>query len=243
MTYELCNLREQINAHVSVRRGESAGQSSARALRWRPPLLLQALTLDLDDDANGIPQAGLDERLNAFRHGRREESGAPLLWQMLNDGRQRGLKTEVQQPIGLVQHEDFELARLQFGHAREHVAQPAGRGDDDVGACRTKGLGVRGKFAAACEQHHAQLWRLLEQRPQHFGDLRGQLSASSTGAHEPRRRAVAVAFAPCGLDDDGADLVRLERLVAAQQNLNDRHNKRQRLARPGHRLGHDILLL
>ena len=45
---------------------------------------------------------------------------------------------------------------------------------------------------------------------------------------------------PCGTDDDGADLVPLQRVFATNQNLQNGQQEGHRLARSGHGLGSGV---
>ena len=101
-------------------------------------------------------QQGGGERMDGRRKGGGEKQVLPAGGQQRDDPVELVRETEVQQPVGLVEHERGD-GREGHGVAVDQVQQPARGGDDDVGAAAERHhLGVDGDPAI----HHENLVRL-----------------------------------------------------------------------------------
>ena len=86
-----------------------------------------------DDDLHRIAQDRAREIENRRRHRRGEHHSLPLARQQREDTPNIREKPHVQHAIGLVEHQDLELREIDVAEALV-VEQPAGCGDDDLGA-------------------------------------------------------------------------------------------------------------
>ena len=114
------------------------------------------------------------QRLHSWRQGGREKQVVPLRRQQRQDALKLLLKAQVQQPVGLVQHQSLHCRQLECV-VLDQVQQASGRGDHDVGATtQTHHLRVDGHAA----KHHRDFdcLRLMpRQQPRHLADLHGEL--------------------------------------------------------------------
>ena len=154
------------------------------------------------------------QRRNRRRHRRAEEERLTTDGQVRQDLANLGEKAHVEHAVRLVEDEVLELIHPRV--ARSHVIQqPAGRRDDDVDAAPERVL-LRSHPDAA-EDRGAGDRRVDRERGEIFEDLRRKLPRRRQ--HERARRA--------------------PRLV--DQTVENREQKRRRLAAAGLRGGNDVL--
>lgn len=86
-----------------------------------------------DGDAQRVGERGALQRLDLGRHGGGEEVGAPLAArEHFEDLVEDGAEVEVEQAVGFVHDEVFEVAQREAFGVFEVVEEAAGGGDDDV---------------------------------------------------------------------------------------------------------------
>ena len=180
--------------------------------------------------AHGVPQARAGELLGFLGLRGAEQAGAALFRQTRDDGVERLHESHAQQPVGLVEDQQLHASQVHRFAADHDIVQPAGRADERRGAKLREALGVGGGVGAADQQHRTRARRRfarLEKEPaqkrhKHVVYLPRQLSS--------------------GRDHDRAHGVLPEGRVRARQDLQQRQDERQRLARSGARLHRDVLV-
>ena len=140
----------------------------------------------------------------------REEHRLPLLGQQPHDGAQLVLESDLENAVGLVNHEALQILEHETLGVLQVIEQAAGRADENVDAL-DEAVGLGATIGAA---HHetVRLVVVLAQLLQHAVDLQTQLA---------RRR-----------DDDHTGAVALLEVHLGQQ-LDRRDEKGDRLARAG----------
>jgi len=144
-------------------------------------------------------------------------------------------------PISFIEDENVELLDTKLWHFVHHLVDAARRAQDDRGSVLVERRNVLVDLGAARQQQQRQLWDVGQKGLQHVGDLLGKFSAgqlASISILQKKKRDKS----PCGLDDDRADLVLLERRLAPEQNLDHGNEERERLARARHGLHHHVLV-
>ena len=163
-------------------------------------------------------------RLDLSRQRRGEEQRLPIRRQRRHDLLHVGPEAHVHHAIGFVQHQ--HLHPNEVGVAVPHVIhQPARRRHHDVDAGLQRAF-LRAHLDAA-EHRRGGHRRVIRQADQRILDLHRQLA---------RRR-----------EDQRARVIFARRIAVtrrlAQQPLDDRRRKRERLARAGLRAGHHVVAL
>ena len=139
-------------------------------------------------------------------HGGREEERLAARGDVLQDAANVGQEAHVAHAVRLVEHQDLHVGEIDVA-AVDEVEQPAGTGNDDLGA--TAQGGDLGHLAHAAIDGHAAHLGLLAEADDGLVDLVGQLAR--------------------GRHDEGAHLVEL----ALGEALKDRQHKGGRLAGAG----------
>ena len=148
------------------------------------------------------------ERRYRARLRRREEPRDARSRQGREDRRQRRLEAQIEDAVGLVEDEQLQVGRLEADRLVEVLQQPARRRDEDVHPADALRLLVA--VLAADDEPRRQVV-LHAEGAEHVEDLEGELA---------RRR-----------DDERAEPVRL-RPPLAEEQLEQRHEERERLPRP-----------
>jgi len=122
------------------------------------------------------------ERLDFRRKGRRKEQALSARRQQREDTVQFFSKTEVEQPVGFIEHQRGNLGQMQRV-VIDQVEQASGRGNDDIGTA-AQGHHLRIDRHAAKEGDDFRLdAQMLRQAVDRCPDLRSELACR----HEDQR--------------------------------------------------------
>ena len=160
----------------------------------------------------GVTGVALREAVDLTLEGGREQERLARPRGQLQDPLDVRAKAHVEHPVGLVEDGDLDVVERQRP-ALEQVEQASGCGDEEVRPARALDLWLD---ADAAEHGQRLEVASLGQRPSLGDDLCGELA----GGRQHQRRWTP----PGGIDP-----------------IDDRSGERQRLARPGGRLGQDVV--
>ena len=126
-------------------------------------------------DAQRVVQHALRQRLSSRRKSGREKQVLTLRWQQAQNATQLFAKAQIQQAVGLIQHQRAHCGEVQ-GVVIDQVQQTPRRGHHDVGAAaQVHHLTIDGN-AAKDHRHLHPLRQVFGQADQGFANLRRQLA-------------------------------------------------------------------
>ena len=170
--------------------------------------------------APGLVGVGGGELAGRALQGGREEQRLAIVRGLGDDPADRRLEAHVEHAVGLVEDEHLDVVERDRV-AAEQVLEPAGGGDDDVGAAG--GVALRAEADAAVDGGDAEAAGAGD-RVELVDDLAGELAGRR---QDQRREAVAGLDRVDGRDPEGERLARagrgLDQQVVAVERVADDH--------------------